>query len=206
MIETTQTHLTSFIGPFYNKEWSYEDIFNYSKKAHRVLFGFGQISPWHIDLLADPVQPFITRQNQLFGYIKAIPTPVIQIAAEELENYPNAINVLGKYYLPIAADLDVIKSNNCYQILYRGKLIHDKIKTINSPTVYRSLGIYIDVEYKLENEELLTELFNESDSPFIDKKQASGDLLYIRHLSLPSYITPRLVEDIIEVVSFTKQV
>lgn len=204
MIEPTQTYQTSLIRPFYDNLWSYEDIHNYSKKPHRVLFGLGNTSPWHIDMLADPVHPFTTRQVQLFGYIKAVPTPVIPVAAEELDNYPEAITVQGQHYLPIEPELEVITENQCYQILYRGKLEHDKIKATDSPNCYRSVGIYINVEYTGDDEELLTELFNSNRSPFIDKKQASGDLLYLRHLTTPSFITPRLVEDIVEVVSFTR--
>lgn len=204
MIEPTQTYLTSLIQPFYSRAWSYEDIYNYSKKPHRVLFGFGKTTPWHIDMLADPAQPFLTRQPQLFGYVKAIPTPVIPIAAEELEDYPEAITVLDQHYLPIEPELDVIEANQCYQILYKGRLEHDKIKATASPSSYRSIGIYVDVEYTANDVAILTELFNESRSPFIDVKQATGSLLYLRHLATPSFITPRLVEDIIEVVSFTR--
>lgn len=204
MFEATQTYLTSLVEPFYSQEWSYEDIFNYSKKPHRCLFGFGNTSPWQLDILADPVQPFTTRQVQLFGYVKAVPTPVLSIAEEEKDNYPEVIEVLGQYYIPIAADQTVIEENGCHQIMFRGKLDHDKIKASATPESYRSVGLYKGVEYTTDNEALLAELFSVTRSPIIDVKQATGELFHLRHLATPSFITPRLVEDIIEVVSFTK--
>ena len=204
MLEAAQTYLTSLLDPYYSQDWTYEDIYNLSKKPHRFLFGFGKTSPWQLDILADPVQPFYDRQVQLFGYAKATPTPVLLIAEEEKDNYDNLITVQDQYYLPIAADLEVIEENGCHTILFKGEFIHDDIKAPAAPTSYRSIGLYKNVEYTTDNEELLLQLFLESNRPFIEKKQATGDLFYLRHLATPSYITPRLVEDIIEVVTFTR--
>lgn len=206
MIDSTQTYLTSLIDPYASQDWDYVDIYNYCLKPHRYLFGFGNTSPWQLDLLADPVQPFFTRQVELFGYVKATPTPVILIAEEEKDNYPEVIEVLGQFYIPVIIGQDVsnITDAECHQIMFRGKLYHDKIKATESPESYRSVGLYREVEFTEDNQELLTEFFMETAAPFVDKKQAIGSLFHLRHLATPSFITPRLVEDIIEVVSFTR--
>lgn len=216
MLEFTQTYLSSLVEPYYSRPWSYTDVYNFSKThigsdsetepAPRYLFGFGKTSPWQLDLLADPVQPFFTKQVEVFGYIKASAKPVILIAEEEKDSYPEAVLVDGEYYTPIEPTLQVIEDNFCHHIMFQGKLVHDKIKAVNTPDSYRSLAVYRAIEYLTADEELLENLFLGDGTTFINTRQAQGELLYMRHLDTPSYITPRLVEDIVVIVPLTKNV
>jgi hypothetical protein len=166
------------------------------------MFGFGNVSPWQLDILADPVQPFNTKQPELFGYIEAQPIPVLLIPEEEADNYTATFKVKGNYYLAIEPKENIIETNGCNTVLFKGTLDHDKVNAVASPNSYRSVGVYINSELSTNNMELLEELFIKQTAPFIDKSQARGDLLYLRHLDTPAYITPRLVEEVIEVVTF----
>jgi hypothetical protein len=206
MIDPTQTYLSSLLGSYYDHPWTYQDIFELTQRPHRFLFGFGMTSPWQIDMWADPVQPFMSFQAQLFGYVKASPKPVLFIPEEEIDEYGEdlLIKVGSNYYLPIEPELDIIAENGCSTILFQGELNHDQVKAKPAPVSYRSIGLYKDVAYTTEDQEFLQQLFKANSQPFVEKRQANGELFYLRHLATPSFITPRLVEELVEVVAFTR--
>lgn len=190
-------YLSSLVSNYYYN-WSYEEIFNLVDYQQQVLLGVGRTTPWLIDGWAEPVFPFMKEQRECLGWVRTTSIPVIEVTVVgEGEPPSSLIKVGAKYYQPVALTLEAITAASCNTVLFRAKLNHQQLLQTTAVDKYRSVALYFNPQYSLGNAQLN---FKED---FIPVALATAELFYLRHCERPRGVNSKVVEDFIEVVTFT---